>query len=72
LSVHMVFKLFSLDFRAWKPMCINIYGFQDLFNFGFPSLKTHVCWHIWVFKLFSTLDFWAWKPMCTSTYSFQI
>jgi hypothetical protein len=52
VSAHMVFKLFSLDFQAWKPMCIDIYGFQDLFNFGFLSLKTHVCQCIWFSSFF--------------------
>lgn len=56
--VHMVFKLSStLDFRPWKPyaldfqtrkpMCVATYGFQDVFNSRFLSLRTHVCWCIW-------------------------
>jgi hypothetical protein len=67
--MHMVFKLFStLDFRAWKPMCVNAYGFQALFNFrfwilkticiGFSSLKTHVCWHVW---FLSSLQLWIFE-----------
>ncbi len=44
VSMHMVFKLFStLDFWAWKPMCISTYSFQTQLNFRFFCLKTHVC-----------------------------
>jgi len=67
--VHMVFKLsstldfwpwkpYALDFRTWKRMCIGAYGFQNVFNSRFPSLKTHVCERIWFSNYF---QFWIFE-----------
>jgi hypothetical protein len=69
--VHMVFKFLStLVFRTWKPMCANTYGFQALFNSGFPRLET-MCASTYGFQALSNFRFPSLKTMCASAYGFQ-